>query len=185
MNLNNRYIHIFIVEITIITIFLIKITLSNNQIKEQRYINKNIEKKISFYKHELNLFSKKQNNNKKIIKERKNTPKIRRKNELPEILKIISELKTDSEFLKVNSISEIKNDKTKIIDSKINIKTDVQNILIDLYTDYETTIKLLKKIKDYPYLITVNKIQINKEKYDKNTANLNIKIDILIYKNRD
>jgi hypothetical protein len=185
--IKNKFKIIFALIITIsllfISIFISIYLFSNNKIKSQNLIKNNIQNKINFYNQEIDIYKNKKLNKKPNKKpDSQNISKIKKistKNELPELLKIISLFKTGLNIFTIKSISQIKNNKINKINS--NIKS--QDLLIEINTDYKTAINLLNKLKDYPYLITFNKIIITNNNPNKLHDLLNLTLELVIYKN--
>ena len=180
--IKNKYKIIFSLIITIgllfISIFISISLFSNNKIKSQNLIKNNIQNKINFYKQEIDIYKNKKLNKKSNTKSAsQNISKIKKistKNELPELLKMISLFKTGLNIFTIKSISQIKN-------NKINSNIKTQDQLIEINTDYKTAINLLNKLKSYPYLITINKIIITNNNPKKLHDLLNLTLELVIY----
>ena len=183
IKLANKNIQILIIIIFAYTIFIIyKSYHLKNNIHEQESIKITLQNKINFFTQEINKFKyNKQSNStsSSIIISETNT--------LPEILKILDEIKKQAnikkDIFKINSIININNKNNKNIKNIKNIKS--QNILIDINTSYNFAMYMLKQIKNQKKLITINKIKINamQNNYKNNQKKyLNLILDITIYK---
>ena len=179
----NKNFQILIIFIFVYAIFIIyKSYHLKNNIHEQESIKITLQNKINFFTQEINKFKyNKQSNStsSSIIISETNT--------LPEILKILDEIKKQAnikkDIFKINSIININNKNNKNIKNIKNIKS--QNILIDINTSYNFAMYMLKQIKNQKKLITINKIKINamQNNYKNNQKKyLNLILDITIYK---